>query len=121
MYFPANSRPHAQRVGACDVRAASALRIFFRRRSRMACCCRWICAVALIAICLPATATTLVRCKIDKKIVYSDTECPGIEKDRNGSYFMSQKPSRPIHIRHAKKRTVGNLSQGRSRSRTGAR
>ena len=62
-------------------------------------------------LCLPAGATTLVRCKINHKIVYSDTDCPAnaiSERSNRANHtnrtnrggFTDWPVSRPVTIRY---------------------
>jgi hypothetical protein len=51
-------------------------------------------ALALFGAIQPASATTLYRCKLNGRIVYSDTDCPA-----HASKWASSFPaSKPIHI-----------------------
>ncbi len=65
-------------------------------------------ALLLAGVCLPASATTLVRCKINHKIVYSDTDCPADTCSRR-SAFGGMPASKPITIRYPRSK-VGNTS-----------
>ena len=63
-------------------------------------------------LCLPASATTLVRCKIDHKIVYSDTDCPTKTSSSRRSAFSGMPTSKPITIRYRRnKASVGTVSK----------
>ena len=64
-------------------------------------------------LCLPAGATTLVRCKINHKIVYSDTDCPaGNNNNNRRSGFAGMPTSKPITIRYPRKK-AGAMSVSR--------
>ena len=63
--------------------------------------------MVLGSLCLPAGATTLVRCQINHKIVYSDSDCPADASWRSGVARMPT--SRPITIRFPHKKT-GSVS-----------
>lgn len=51
-------------------------------------------AIGLAAACLPGAATTLYKCKLDGKTVFSDTDCP-----RQVRIKKSAKPAKPRVIR----------------------
>ena len=51
-------------------------------------------ALALFGATQPASATTLYRCKLNGRIVYSDTDCPA----RASAWATSFPASKPIRI-----------------------
>ena len=66
----------------------------------------------LFLLCLPAAATTLVRCRIDGKVVYSDTDCPDNARRHGASSTAGTRASKPIHIRFARmKKQSGSISK----------
>lgn len=62
-------------------------------------------ALALFGATQPASATTLYRCKLNGRIVYSDTDCPS----RASKWATSFPASKPIHI--STKRKTRKLSK----------
>lgn len=64
---------------------------------------------ALFSLCLPAAATTLVRCKIDRIVVYSDTECPDNVRHPGAGSTAGAKASKPIHIKFARKKKQSRM------------
>lgn len=69
-------------------------------------------ALLLAGLCLPASATTLVRCKIDHKIVYSDTDCPTKTSSSRRNAFSGMPTSKPITIRYRRnKASVNTVSK----------
>ena len=69
----------------------------------------WRALVCLVlgSLCLPAGTTTLVRCQINHKIVYSDSDCPADASRRSG--FAGMPTSRPITIRFPRNK-AGSVS-----------
>lgn len=74
--------------------------------------------VLLGGLCMPAGATTLVRCKINHKIVYSDTDCPaeGSSSSRR-SGFGGMPLSKPITIRYPRTKTRSTSASRKTASR----
>ena len=66
-------------------------------------------------ICLPGAATTLVRCKIDKKVVYSDTDCA--DKGKARSAFSPSPASKPITIRFPRKKAASGATSRKKQNR----
>ena len=73
--------------------------------------------LVLAGLCLPASATTLVRCKIDHKIVYSDTDCPSDASSSRRSAFSSMPTSKQITIRYRRNRTSVNTASRKTAGR----
>lgn len=73
--------------------------------------------LALGALYLPASATTLVRCKVNHKIVYSDTDCPADGNAGKRSAFGGMPTSKPITIRFPRKKTGAVSASKKSASR----
>ena len=61
---------------------------------------------------MPTGATTLVRCKVNHKIVYSDTDCPAENNSNRRSGFAGMPASKPITIRYPRKK-AGAMSVSR--------
>ena len=59
--------------------------------------------IVLGGVPVPAHSTTLTRCKIDHRIVYSDTDCP---RDGSSGHISSSRlpASKPITIRYPRKK-----------------
>jgi hypothetical protein len=71
--------------------------------------CHAVICLAILTICPPSSATTLVKCKIGKKTVYSDTECPDNAQHRTNG--MSSFPaSKTIRIKYPSKKSGGSVS-----------
>ncbi len=72
---------------------------------------RILSGIVLCLFCLPSSAITLTRCKIDDKIVYSDTDCPerkpASRKGKGQSEFSSGPASRPVTVKLPRKQSVG--------------
>ena len=56
-------------------------------------------SLLLAPLCQPASATTLVRCRINDKTIYSDTDCPNDANSNRRSGFHGMPTSKPITIR----------------------
>ncbi len=96
---------------------------YLRRLTNFAHCA--LLASMLSIYCLPASAITLTRCKVDNKFVYSDTECPDARsahtKRRGQSEFSSGPASRPVTVKLPRKQSVGMKVPRKSRtSRSGS-
>ena len=65
-------------------------------------------ALALLGATQPADATTLYRCKLNGRIVYSDTDCPA-----HANQWASSFPaSKPIHISTKRKARKSSKRSG---------
>jgi hypothetical protein len=62
-------------------------------------------AALLLAAATPAHGMTLVRCKVDGKTVYSDTDCPRSTRLKN-----DLPASKPIRIKRSKARRAGKAA-----------
>lgn len=68
-----------------------------------------IACLLILSVCLPAAATTLVKCKIGKKTVWSDTDCPDdAQRRKNG--FSSFPASKTIRIKYPSKKSGSSTS-----------
>lgn len=74
-------------------------------------------AACLLIACTAQTAmaTTLVRCKIDRKIVYSDTDCPADARARKASGRSTA--SKPIRIKSSSKKASGVIVDAKKPAR----
>lgn len=67
--------------------------------------------IFLCLVCLPSSAITLTRCKIDNRFVYSDTDCPdpraGSAGRRSHKEFSSGTASRRVTVKLPRKQSVG--------------
>lgn len=77
-------------------------------------------ALLLAATCLPSAALTLVKCKVDGKTVYSDTECPhdgrSANKARTRTDFSSGPASRPVRVSLPRKQSTVMLAPQKKRA-----
>ena len=76
-------------------------------------------AILLATTCLPAAAITLIKCKVEGKIVYSDTECPNdgrsANKARTRTDFSSGPASRPVRVSLPRKQSTMMLAPRKTR------
>lgn len=74
--------------------------------------------VLLAAFCMPASATTLLRCKLNHKIVYSDTDCPAdASGNRTTSRLTNWPASKPVTIRYPRKKAAAASGSKKTASR----
>ena len=60
----------------------------------------------LAAVALPSQATTLIKCRIAGKTVYSDTECTNQRTASGGNMIEIAPASRPVKVKIPKKKSV---------------
>jgi len=82
---------------------------------------RFLLSAMLLAVtCLPAAAITLIKCKVDGKTVYSDTECPNdgrsADKARTRTDFSSGPASRPVRVSLPRKQSAMMLAPRKTRA-----
>lgn len=63
----------------------------------------WLLLASVSLSTTTASATTLVKCTIDRKTVYSDTDCPKDGKRYKRSVFSAEPGSRKVTIRTPRK------------------
>ena len=60
----------------------------------------------LAATVLPSQATTLIKCRIDGKTVYSDTVCTNSRTASGRNVLQTVPASKPVKVKIPKKKTV---------------
>lgn len=70
-------------------------------------------AVALVLPCMQASAMTLYKCRIEGRIVYSDTDCPRMVRIKKSSAGAA-KPATPRIVRITRKTSAKDKAKNKA-------